>query len=69
MTRKLRIFLCHATEDKPAARTLYESLKSVPWINPWLDEENLWLEGTSARVVCGNYPRQEGFYRDMEFGL
>ncbi|MFZ5857342.1 MAG: SUMF1/EgtB/PvdO family nonheme iron enzyme [Chloroflexota bacterium] len=39
--RKLRIFLCHATEDKPAVRTLYASLKSVPWIDPWLDEENL----------------------------
>ncbi len=41
MTRKLRLFLCHATEDKPAVRTLYASLKSVPWIDPWLDEENL----------------------------
>ena len=39
--RKLRVFLCHATEDKPAVRTLYASLKSVPWIDPWLDEENL----------------------------
>jgi hypothetical protein len=47
--RKLRVFLCHATEDKPAVpqgddmRTLYASLKSVPWIDPWLDEENLLL--------------------------
>ena len=39
--RKLRVFLCHATEDKPAVRTLYASLKSVPWIDPWLEEENL----------------------------
>ena len=39
--RKLRLFLCHASDDKPAVRTLYASLKSVPWIDPWLDEENL----------------------------
>jgi len=34
MPRKLRVFLCHATEDKPAVRTLSASLKSVPWIDP-----------------------------------
>jgi len=39
--RKLRIFLCHASDDKPAVRKLYASLKSLPWIDPWLDEENL----------------------------
>ncbi|WKZ50862.1 MAG: SUMF1/EgtB/PvdO family nonheme iron enzyme [Anaerolineales bacterium] len=39
--RKLRVFLCHASDDKPAVRKLYVSLKSVPWIDPWLDEENL----------------------------
>jgi len=40
-TRKLRLFLCHASDDKPAVRTLYASHKSVPWIDLWLDEENL----------------------------
>jgi formylglycine-generating enzyme required for sulfatase activity len=39
--RKLRVFLCHASDDKPAVRKLFASLKSVPWIDPWLDEENL----------------------------
>lgn len=39
--RKLRVFLCHASDDKPAVRKLYASLKSLPWIDPWLDEENL----------------------------
>ncbi len=38
--RKLRVFLCHASDDKPAVRKLYASLKSVSWIDPWLDEEN-----------------------------
>src|SRR3989304_9420404 len=41
MSRRLRVFLCHASDDKPAVRKLYASLKSVPWIDPWLDEENL----------------------------
>jgi formylglycine-generating enzyme required for sulfatase activity len=41
MQRKLRVFLCHASQDKPAVRELYKRLKSEDWIDPWLDEENL----------------------------
>jgi formylglycine-generating enzyme required for sulfatase activity len=41
MTRKLKVFLCHASQDKPAVRELYNRLKSEPWIDPWLDEESL----------------------------
>ena len=41
MSRKLRVFLCHATQDKPAVRELYKRLAAEPWIDPWLDEENL----------------------------
>ena len=39
--RKLKVFLCHATEDKPAVRELYERLNAEFWIAPWLDEEDL----------------------------
>jgi len=41
MSRKLRVFLCHASQDKPAVRELYKKLASEKWIEPWLDEENL----------------------------
>src|SRR5690242_16275186 len=41
MPRKLHVFLCHASEDKPAVRELYQRLAAEPWIDPWLDEENL----------------------------
>jgi len=41
MPRKLRVFLCHASEDKPAVRELYQHLASESWIEPWLDEEDL----------------------------
>lgn len=41
MSRPLRVFLCHATEDKPAVRELYKKLANEPWIKPWMDEENL----------------------------
>ncbi len=41
MTRKLRVFLCHASQDKPAVRELYQRLAAESWIEPWLDEENL----------------------------
>jgi formylglycine-generating enzyme required for sulfatase activity len=38
---KLRVFLCHASQDKPAVRELYQRLISESWVDPWLDEENI----------------------------
>jgi hypothetical protein len=38
--RKLRVFLCHSSGDKPAVRKLYKRLKGDGF-EPWLDEENL----------------------------
>ena len=35
-----RIFLCHATEDKPRVRKLYHQLKTAGY-QPWLDKEDL----------------------------
>jgi hypothetical protein len=46
--RKLRVFLCHSSHDKPVVRELYQRLKAAPygddkgWIDPWLDEEKLY---------------------------
>lgn len=62
--RPLNVFLCHASQDKPTVRKLYNQLKSQAWIEPWLDEENLipgqdWdlkisraLRETDAIIVC-----------------
>lgn len=41
MNRKLRVFLCHATPDKPIVRTLYQRLVAKDWMEPWFDEEKL----------------------------
>jgi formylglycine-generating enzyme required for sulfatase activity len=38
--RPLRVFLCHASGDKPAVRDLYRRLKADGFA-PWLDEEDL----------------------------
>ncbi|HLO14572.1 MAG TPA: toll/interleukin-1 receptor domain-containing protein [Anaerolineales bacterium] len=38
---KLRVFLCHASQDKPLVRELYQRLLAEDWIDPWLDEEKL----------------------------
>lgn len=38
--RKLRVFLCHASEDKPVVRDIYQKLVHYN-IEPWLDEKNL----------------------------
>lgn len=39
--RKLRVFLCHASEDNPIAGEINEKLKGYSWIDPWIDEEDL----------------------------
>lgn len=38
--RRLKVFLCHAKDDKPAVRRLYDSLL-VNEVDAWLDEEKL----------------------------
>lgn len=62
--RKLRVFLCHASQDKPIVRELYQRLLAEGWIDPWLDEEKLlpgldWnleiekaVETSDAVIVC-----------------
>jgi hypothetical protein len=39
--RKLKVFLCHAKEDKPIVRELYRQLIAEKWLDVWLDELNL----------------------------
>lgn len=43
----VRVFICHASSDKPAARELYQRLKADGF-EPWLDEEDL-LPGQNWR--------------------
>lgn len=62
-TRLLRVFLCHAEEDKPAVRPLYQRLLA-DGVDPWFDEESLeggehWQEeiaravrSTDAVIIC-----------------
>ena len=50
-----RIFLCHASHDKPAVLALYRRLKKDGF-EPWLDEEDLipgqdW-ETAIRKAVC-----------------
>ncbi len=44
----MRVFLCHASSDKEAVRTLYQRL-SKEGFRPWLDEEDL-LPGADWRA-------------------
>lgn len=82
--RKLRVFLCHASQDKPAVRELYQRLLAEGWIDPWLDEEKLlpgqdWnmeiekaVETTDAVIVClsKNSVTKEGYVqRELRFAL
>jgi hypothetical protein len=40
-TRKLRVFLAHASEDNSIVQTINDHLKKENWIDPWIDEEDL----------------------------
>ena len=63
LPRRLRVFLCHASSDKPAVRDLYRRLRS-DGVAPWLAEESLlpgqdWqleipkaVRSSDAVVVC-----------------
>jgi formylglycine-generating enzyme required for sulfatase activity len=73
--RLLKVFLCHASGDKPAVRELYQKLAAEGWIDPWLDEEKLYpgqdwdmeiektVEETDAVIVClsNNSVTKEGY--------
>ena len=47
--RPLRVFLCHASDDKARVRELYQKLKRDGF-SPWLDEENL-IAGQDWRLT------------------
>ena len=42
VNHKLKVFLCHSSDDKPEVRELYQRLNAEGWIDPWLDEEKLY---------------------------
>jgi hypothetical protein len=82
--RPLRVFLCHSSQDKPAVRELYQKLRAEAWIQPWLDEEELFpgmdwnleiekaIEETDAIVVClsQNSITKEGYVqREIRIAL
>jgi hypothetical protein len=62
--RKLKVFLCYASQDQIAARELYQRLSKEGWVAPWMAEEKLlpgmdWeleirktVKAADAVVVC-----------------
>src|SRR5688572_22899480 len=82
--RKLRVFLCHSSQDKPVVRELYQRLLTEGWIDPWLDEEKLlpgqdWdleiekaVEAADVVIVCLSTKsvNKEGYVqRELRFAL
>lgn len=53
---KLKIFLCHASEDKAHVRQIYSRLKEEGF-DPWLDVENI-LPGQDWRFEIAQAVRQ-----------
>jgi TIR domain len=81
--RRLRVFLCHASADKPKVRELYQWLRRAGF-QPWLDEEDLlpgqrWPEeipkavrATDVVLVClsRNSVTKEGYVqKEIKFAL
>jgi len=74
--RPLKVFLCHASADKPKVRELYRYLRRRG-IQPWLDAEDLvggqnWREeipkairASEAIIIClsKNSSNKEGFFQ------
>lgn len=48
--RPLKVFLCHASQDKPVVREIYQHLFAEGWIDPWLDKAKI-LPGQDWRLV------------------
>jgi hypothetical protein len=82
--RKLRVFICHSSQDKPIVRELHQRLLAEGWIDPWLDEEKLlpgqnWdmeiekaAETADVVIVClsNNSVSKEGYIqRELRFVL
>ena len=71
----MKIFICYARDDYEAARRLFDTLKTIPEVDPWLDQENLlpgatWKEeifraiGEShfvILIISKNSVRKDGF--------
>jgi formylglycine-generating enzyme required for sulfatase activity len=81
--RPLKVFLCHASADKPNVRELYRYLRRRG-VNPWFDEENLiggqdWqveipkaLATSDAIIICltKNSVDKEGYIqKEIKFAL
>lgn len=81
--RPLKVFLCHASADKPAVRKLYRYLKQRG-VQPWLDEIDLlpgqnWraeipnaLYSSDVIVVClskGSVDREGYVQKEISFAL
>lgn len=84
LDRKLSVFLCHSSQDKPIVRGLYQRLLTEGWIDPWLDEEKLlpgmdWdeeiqkaVEASDSVLVClsSNSVKKTGYVqKELRFVL
>ena len=82
--RPLRVFLCHSSNDKPVVRELYKNLRSETWIQPWLDEEELYpgqdwnfeiekaVEAADVIIVClskGSTTKEGYVQREIRIAL
>lgn len=82
--RPLRVFLCHSSNDKPAVRELYQKLRTAAWIQPWLDEEELYpgqdwnfeiekaVEAADVIIVClskGSTTKEGYVQREIRIAL
>lgn len=56
-----KVFISYAHEDLAAARRLYDALKAVPGVDPWLDKEDL-SPGLEWRPAIRKAIREADFF-------
>src|ERR671930_1417470 len=82
--RPLRVFLCHSSNDKTTVRKLYQQLRAETWIQPWLDEEEIYpgqdwnfeiekaVEAADVIIVClskGSTTKEGYVQREIRIAL
>jgi formylglycine-generating enzyme required for sulfatase activity len=82
--RKLKVFICHSSNDKPEVRDLYRQMAAETWIDPWLDEVKLFpgqdwdfeivkaVETADVVIACisNNSVTKEGYIqKELKFVL
>lgn len=59
--RKLRVFICYSSDDKPIVSELHERLDAEDWIDAWLDKEKIKSGDAWNTKILGEIAKADAF--------